>query len=52
MKFSTIAEGVEMEEQLVILKSAGCKNYQGFLKSKAVCADEATQFLLNIEKAL
>lgn len=46
MKFSTIAEGVEIDDQLQILKSAGCDNYQGYLKSQAVTAEEATNFLV------
>lgn len=45
MHFSTIAEGVELEEQLCILKNAGCENYQGFLRSKAVTAEEASALL-------
>jgi len=45
--FFTIAEGVESEDQLQYLKALGCGGYQGFLKSRAVAPQEATEFLRN-----
>jgi len=37
-----VAEGVETEVQLAFLGSQGCDEYQGYLKSKPVPADEFT----------
>lgn len=48
MHFSTIAEGVELKEQLTLLKRLGCENYQGFLKSKAVTPSKAALFLKKV----
>ena len=42
-----IAEGVEIHEQLALLKSLGCFGCQGYLFSKPVSAQEA-ESLLNI----
>jgi sensor c-di-GMP phosphodiesterase-like protein len=39
-----IAEGVESEEQLGILKRMGCDQYQGFYRSAAVPAAEIEIF--------
>ena len=38
---SVIAEGVETEAQLAFLKSLGCEDFQGYLFSKPVPADDA-----------
>jgi diguanylate cyclase (GGDEF)-like protein len=40
-----IAEGVETEEQLGFLRMLGCDQYQGFLFSKPVPAEEVAQLL-------
>lgn len=40
-----IAEGVEYEEQLEMLKQLGCNTYQGYLFSRAVPANEASTML-------
>ena len=43
---SVVAEGVETEVQLALLKARGCDEFQGYLKSKPVPADEfAARFL-------
>jgi EAL domain-containing protein (putative c-di-GMP-specific phosphodiesterase class I) len=34
LNLSVIAEGVETEEQLQLLSSLGCSNYQGYLFSR------------------
>jgi len=34
MKFELVAEGIEINEQFVILKQLGCKKFQGFFFSK------------------
>jgi predicted signal transduction protein with EAL and GGDEF domain len=39
---TTIAEGVEREEQATLLRAEGCGELQGFLYSKAVPADQLT----------
>lgn len=40
-----IAEGVEMLDQLIHLKTAGCDEVQGYFFSRPVAADAASQFL-------
>ena len=40
LKLDTVAEGVETEEQLAILRQYGCRLVQGFLFSKALPAEE------------
>jgi diguanylate cyclase (GGDEF)-like protein len=40
MRMSVVGEGVETTEQLAILAQSGCDEYQGFLCSRPVPADE------------
>jgi EAL domain-containing protein (putative c-di-GMP-specific phosphodiesterase class I) len=40
-----IAEGIETEEQLRVLRELGCRSGQGFLFSRAVDADRAQEFV-------
>jgi EAL domain-containing protein (putative c-di-GMP-specific phosphodiesterase class I) len=40
LRLRVVAEGVETEQQLDFLRSTGCDQYQGFLFSKAVPAEE------------
>jgi len=40
LKLSVVAEGVETEEQLLILRTLACDDYQGFLFSRPVEADQ------------
>ncbi|MEA3371215.1 MAG: EAL domain-containing protein [Campylobacterota bacterium] len=47
LNLSTIAEGVETQEQKEFLLQNGCKNIQGYLYSKPVPADEMETILLN-----
>jgi diguanylate cyclase (GGDEF)-like protein len=44
LRLKVIAEGVESEEQLGILKRMGCDQYQGFYRSAAVPAAEIEKF--------
>jgi diguanylate cyclase len=44
LRLKVIAEGVESEEQLGILKRMGCDQYQGFYRSPAVPAAEIEKF--------
>ena len=45
MGLDTIAEGVETEEQLNLLKHIQCKTVQGFLKGKPMSMDRCSKFL-------
>jgi diguanylate cyclase (GGDEF)-like protein/PAS domain S-box-containing protein len=45
MKMKVIAEGVETTAQLDFLRSHGCDEYQGFLSSPALPADELSKLL-------
>ena len=40
LELKVVAEGVETEEQLAILKELGCDLAQGYLFSKPVCEEE------------
>jgi diguanylate cyclase len=44
LRLKVIAEGVESEEQLGILRRMGCDQYQGFFRSPAVPASEIERF--------
>ncbi len=46
LKLRTIAEGVETREQLEILRSMGCQDYQGYYYSKPVELDVFRQMML------
>jgi diguanylate cyclase (GGDEF)-like protein len=43
---SVVAEGVEDETQLAFLRSQGCDEFQGYLTSKPISADEFTKRFL------
>jgi EAL domain-containing protein (putative c-di-GMP-specific phosphodiesterase class I) len=45
LRLKVIAEGVESEEQLSILKRMGCDQYQGFFRSAAVPAADIENFV-------
>ncbi len=47
LKLSVIAEGVETPEQLAFLTSHQCNEYQGYLCSKPVAADDFTRLLID-----
>ena len=42
---SVVAEGVEETEQMDYLKAQGCHEFQGFLVSMPIPADDYTAFL-------
>jgi len=48
MKLEVVTEGVETNEQLEILRNAGCNTYQGFLGGKPMPRCEYEQKLLGI----
>ena len=43
MAFSVIAEGVETDEQLAVLRELGCDNFQGFLRARPLSAQQLEQ---------
>ncbi len=45
LKLTVLAEGVENEAQLDMLRAQGCQEFQGFLLCKALPADEAGDLL-------
>jgi diguanylate cyclase (GGDEF)-like protein len=47
LKLKLLAEGVENERQLNVLKGLGCQYGQGYYWSKALPADEYEQFYMN-----
>ena len=47
LKLKLLAEGIENERQLNMLKGLGCQYAQGFYWSKALPADQYEQFYLN-----
>ena len=47
LKQSLLAEGVENERQLDVLKGLGCQYAQGYYWSKALPGDEYEQFYMN-----
>ena len=47
MGLDTIAEGVEKEDQLAILKDINCKNIQGFLKGKPMPREKCEELMQN-----
>lgn len=47
LKLKLLAEGVENERQLDVLKSVGCQYGQGYYWSKALPGDEYEQFYMN-----
>ncbi len=46
LKMKVVAEGVEMQDQLVYLKTAGCDEVQGYFFSRPVEAAAAESLLL------
>ncbi|MCK4975214.1 MAG: EAL domain-containing protein, partial [Sulfurimonas sp.] len=45
LNLSTVAEGVESQEQANLLKEMGCNHLQGYLYSKPIPKNEFVQFL-------
>lgn len=45
MKMRTVAEGIEVPEELEVLQKMGCDAGQGFLIQRPICSDEFTAFL-------
>ena len=50
LRLKVIAEGVESEEQLGILRRMGCDQYQGFYRSAAVPAADIEKFMRDDER--
>lgn len=49
LKLNVVAEGVETEAQLDYIRNLGCDAYQGFLFSRAVVAQRATEIIARQE---
>jgi len=47
LNMSVIAEGVETEEQLALLKDLGCDEIQGYLYSKPLSAEQFTELIVH-----
>ncbi|MEL7186913.1 MAG: EAL domain-containing protein, partial [Pseudomonadota bacterium] len=45
LNLTVVAEGVETEEQLQVLREFGCDSYQGFLAARPLAADALGAFL-------
>jgi EAL domain-containing protein (putative c-di-GMP-specific phosphodiesterase class I) len=52
LNMAVLAEGVETEQQLAFLRLYGCDQYQGFLFSKPMPADQMRTWLLEDARAL
>lgn len=48
LNLATLAEGVESEEQVEILRGYGCDYIQGYFYSRPLPADEMTEYLGNV----
>ena len=46
LQLNVIAEGVETEEQLALIRSLKCDELQGYLFSKPVASEDATALLV------
>jgi EAL domain-containing protein (putative c-di-GMP-specific phosphodiesterase class I) len=51
LNLNVVAEGVETEAQLAMLRRLGCNHYQGFLKSPAVSAADFAKLLRREQSA-
>ncbi len=47
LSMTVIAEGVETQEQVDYLNSINCDQYQGYYKSKPLCAKDFIDLCLN-----
>jgi sensor c-di-GMP phosphodiesterase-like protein len=51
MKMTTVAEGVETEDQLGILRDLGCEQIQGWFYSKALPDKKFIEYLDDFSKS-
>jgi PAS domain S-box-containing protein len=52
LKLKVVAEGVETQAQLAFLRSRRCDEYQGFLTSKAVSAEDFSRLIHTMDSRL
>jgi diguanylate cyclase (GGDEF)-like protein len=52
LNLTVIAEGVESESELAILETLQCDQFQGYLFSRPVPAEEATRFMTRVPTAM
>jgi len=50
LSLSVVAEGVETEEQLAVLRKLGCDSYQGFLTAEALAPESFAAYVRNIRQ--
>jgi EAL domain-containing protein (putative c-di-GMP-specific phosphodiesterase class I) len=52
LRLKVVAEGIETEEQLDLLHCLGCDEWQGYLYSKPVSAENFKKLLLDLPNAV
>jgi EAL domain-containing protein (putative c-di-GMP-specific phosphodiesterase class I) len=51
LNMTTVAEGVESKEDMILVKELGCDQIQGYYKAKPMFADEFEKFIKSVSMA-